>query len=133
MRSLLLRLCFLATAVALLPTPPVLPRRIVSLHSSPSGESIAARAKRLGLTPGGEQVQPSSASDKDSFEAAAEVAGFSHLPPNAVVFDKSLYEKYDFEAEAEAAEAVIEAVSKFKAFGVDQSDRAKYPAVNKVS
>ena len=72
----------------------------------PSGESIADRAKRLGLTPEGGQQQPKppparskadpAADDNSSFEEAAAMAGFNELPPNSVVFDKTKYEAYVF-------------------------------------
>jgi len=101
----------------------------------PSGESIADRAKRLGLTPDGGQQQPATmrsaadpaADDNSSFEEAAAMAGFNELPPNSVVFDKTKFEAYDFEAEAQAAEEVIRVVGQLKAFGVDNSDKGKWP------
>ena len=47
----------------------------------------------------------------------------------AVVFDKARYEKYDFEAEARAAEGVVRVLTRLKRAGLDKEDSASWPAL----
>ena len=51
------------------------------------------------------------------------------VPPGAVVFDKARYEKYDFEAEARAAEGVVRVLTQLKRAGLDKEDSASWPAL----
>jgi len=53
------------------------------------------------------------------------------MPPNAVVFDKDKHATYDYAAEERATEAIAQALTPLRRFGVDKQDASLLPALQR--
>ncbi len=96
--------------------------------------AIQERARALGLeeAPGPETFSAPAAPAAPAAEVVVDVpaeAPAEALPPNAVVFDKARHASFDYDAERDAAEAVVRVVSQLKRFGVDKGDGDKLGAL----
>ena len=62
-------------------------------------------------------------------EVEASASTSTPIPPGAIVFDKAKHEAYDYEAEANAAEEVVRVLGTLQRFGLDDADKAEWPAL----